>query len=39
MATYNSNLITALEKAASFAVYTIALITTGDAGFAAALHN
>jgi len=38
MATYNSTFFSALEKAASFAAYTIALITTDDAGFATALH-
>ena len=29
----------ALSKAASFAAYSIALYTTGDASAAAALHN
>lgn len=38
MATHNKNLITVFEKAASFAAYTIVLITTGYADFATALH-
>jgi len=34
-----TNLIPAVTKAASFAVYSVALLTTGDASFATALHN
>ena len=35
----NSQLIPTIIKAASFAVYSVALLTTGDASFATALHN
>ena len=35
----NSQLIPAITKAASFAAYSVALLTTGDASFATALHN
>ena len=35
----NTQLIPAITKAASFAAYSIALFTTGDASFATALHN
>ena len=32
-------IIPAFTKAASFAAYSVALLTTGDASFATALHN
>ena len=35
----NTQLILAITKAASFAAYSIALFTTGDASFATALRN
>lgn len=35
----NTQLIPAITKAASFAAYSVVLITTGDASFATALHN
>ncbi|WP_435645204.1 hypothetical protein [Butyricicoccus porcorum] len=35
----NTHLIPAITKAASFAAYSVALFTTGDASFATALHN
>lgn len=35
----NTQLIPAITKAASFAAYSVALFTTGDASFATALHN
>jgi hypothetical protein len=35
----NNNLFSAITKAASFAAYSVALLTTGDASFATALHN
>ena len=35
----NTQLIPAMTKAASFAAYSVALLTTGDASFATALHN
>ena len=35
----NSQLIPAITKAASFAAYSVALLTTGDASLATALHN
>mgnify|MGYP000000655187 FL=1 len=35
----NSQLIPAITKAASFAAYSVALLTTSDASFATALHN
>ena len=35
----NTQLIPAVNKAASFAAYSVALLTTGDASFATALHN
>ena len=40
MADYiNNNLFLAITKAASFAAYSVALLTTGDASFATVLHN
>lgn len=35
----DNNLISVLTKAASFAAYSVALLTTGDASFATVLHN
>ena len=35
----NTQLIPAITKAASFAAYSVALLTTSDASFATALHN
>ena len=35
----NTQLIPVMTKAASFAAYSVALFTTGDASFATALHN
>ena len=35
----NTQLIPAITKVASFAAYSVALFTTGDASFATALHN
>ena len=35
----NSQLISAITKAASFAAYSVALLITGDASFATALRN
>lgn len=35
----NTQFIPAITKAASFAAYSVALLTTGDASFATALHN
>ena len=35
----NTQLIPAITKAASFAAYSVALLTTRDASFATALHN
>ena len=35
----NSQLIPAITKAASFAAYSVALLTTSDGSFATALHN
>ena len=35
----NTQLIPAITKAASFAAYSVARFTTGDASFATALHN
>ena len=35
----NTQLIPAITKAASFASYSVALFTTGDASFATALYN
>lgn len=35
----NSQLISAITKAASFAAYSAALLITGDASFATALRN
>lgn len=35
----NSQLIPAITKVASFAAHSVALLTTGDASFATALHN
>ena len=35
----NSQLIPAIAKAASFAAYSVALLTTGDASLATALRN
>ena len=35
----NTQLIPAITKAASFAAYSVALFTIGDASFATALHN
>ena len=35
----NSQLIPAITKAASFAAYSVALLTTGDASFATGLYN
>ena len=35
----NTQLIPAITKAASFAAYSVALLTTGDASFATALYN
>ena len=35
----NTQLIPAITKAASFAAYSVALFTTGDASFATALHK
>lgn len=35
----NTQLIPAMTKAASFAAYSVALLTTGDASFATALHD
>ena len=35
----NTKIIPAITKAASFAAYSVALLTTGDASFATALHN
>ena len=35
----NTQFIPAITKAASFAAYSVSLLTTGDASFAAALRN
>ena len=35
----NTQLIPAMTKAASFAAYSVALLITGDASFATALHS
>ena len=35
----NTHVIPAFTKAASFAAYSFALLITGDASFATALHN
>ena len=35
----NTQFIPAITKTASFAAYSVALLTTGDASFATALHN
>lgn len=35
----NTQLIPVITKAASFAAYSVALFTTGNASFATALHN
>jgi len=35
----NTQLIPAMTKAASFAAYSVALLTTGDASFATTLHD
>ena len=35
----NTQLISAITKAASFAAYSVALLITGDASFATALRN
>ena len=35
----DTQLIPAITKAVSFAAYSVALLTTGDASFATALHN
>ena len=35
----NTQFIPAITKAASFAAYSVALFTTGDASFATALHK
>lgn len=35
----NTQLFSAVTKAASFAAYSVALLTTGDASFATVLHN
>ena len=35
----NTQFISAITKAASFAAYSVALLITGDASFATALHN
>lgn len=35
----NTQLFPAITKAASFAAYSVALLTTGDASFATPLHN
>lgn len=35
----NNQFTPAITKAASFAAYSVALLTTGDASFATALHN
>ena len=35
----NTQLIPVMTKAASFAAYSVAQFTTGDASFATALHN
>ena len=35
----NTQLIPAMTKVASFAAYSVALLTTGDASFATALHD
>lgn len=35
----NSELISAITRAASFVAYSVALLTTGDASFATALRN
>lgn len=35
----NTQFIPAITKVASLAAYSVALLTTGDASFATALHN
>lgn len=35
----NTQLIPVIAKAASFTAYSVALLTTGNASFATALHN
>ena len=35
----STQFIPAMTKAASFAAYSVALLTTGDASFATALHS